>query len=174
MPVITSDSLVRVQVYGALAYGARGLYYYCWGHGIWNMPHPLQVEGRGTPTVNYNVVKATNADAAVWGAALLRARHVGALSSSADIDAARANDAASSGSGSSPPPPSSRHSSRAKATPVGPGKAVTTLAPDMLVGVFSDGALFKAVCTAWAVRSVSRGCSAFRHLLVCFCFPSHH
>ena len=65
VPIIRSDSLVRVQVYTALAYGARGLYYYCWvrcslplppfslisaarsplrrgrweqGHGIWNMP----------------------------------------------------------------------------------------------------------------------------------------
>ena len=28
--VIKSDSLVRVQVYGALAFGSRGLYYYCW------------------------------------------------------------------------------------------------------------------------------------------------
>ena len=54
--VIRSDSLVRVQVYAALAYGARGLYYYCWGHGIWNMPsnpEDNQGIGRGTPTPNY-------------------------------------------------------------------------------------------------------------------------
>ena len=35
---ITSPSLTRVQAYGALAYGARGLYYYCWGNGIWQFP----------------------------------------------------------------------------------------------------------------------------------------
>jgi hypothetical protein len=29
-PNVRSDSLVRVQVYGAIAYGSRGLYYYCW------------------------------------------------------------------------------------------------------------------------------------------------
>ena len=27
---IESDSLVRIQVYSALAFGSRGLYYYCW------------------------------------------------------------------------------------------------------------------------------------------------
>jgi len=36
-PNVRSDSLVRVQVYGAIAYGSRGLYYYCW------------VRGSGTP-----------------------------------------------------------------------------------------------------------------------------
>jgi hypothetical protein len=27
---ITSDSLIYVQVYGALAFGSKGLDYYCW------------------------------------------------------------------------------------------------------------------------------------------------
>ena len=42
----------------------------CWGHGIWNMPSNPQDNqgiGRGTPTENYEPVKATNADALVWG-----------------------------------------------------------------------------------------------------------
>ena len=30
VPSIESDSLVRIQVYSALAFGSRGLYYYCW------------------------------------------------------------------------------------------------------------------------------------------------
>jgi len=50
---IASDSLVRWQVYAALAYGSRGLYYYCWGHGIVNWP-------AGTPGPNYPFVKVKN------------------------------------------------------------------------------------------------------------------
>ena len=60
---IVSDSLVRLQVYAALSFGARGLYYYCWGHGIWNISSGDQFHVRGTPTPNYAVVKAANADA---------------------------------------------------------------------------------------------------------------
>ena len=77
VPVINSDSLVRVQVFAAIAYGARGLYYYCWGHGIWNMPHPSQVSGRGTPTLNYEDVAKANKDAKVWGQRLLGKRRFG-------------------------------------------------------------------------------------------------
>ena len=77
VPDINSDSLVRVQVFSALAYGARGLYYYCWGHGIWNMPHPSQVAGRGTPTPNYADVARANKDAMVWGTRLLGAKRLG-------------------------------------------------------------------------------------------------
>lgn len=102
------------------------------------MPHPNQVVGRGSPTVNYEVVKATNADAAVWGSKLIRSRHVGAISNAADIQEAAAKDryaSSSSSPSSSPPAPHSR----ARATPAGPGKAVTHLERKMLVGVFSDG-----------------------------------
>jgi hypothetical protein len=52
---LASPSLVRVQVYSALAYGMKGLYYYCWGEGIWNVT--TQFYGPGNPTPNYNVVK---------------------------------------------------------------------------------------------------------------------
>ena len=47
------------------------------GHGIWNMPsnpEDNQGIGRGTPTENYPVVKATNADAAVWGDLLIKSK----------------------------------------------------------------------------------------------------
>ena len=47
------------------------------GHGIWNMPsnpEDNQGIGRGTPTANYPVVKATNADAAVWGDLLIKSK----------------------------------------------------------------------------------------------------
>jgi hypothetical protein len=36
---------------------------YCWGHGIWNMPKNAQDNqgiGRGNPTENYPIVKATS------------------------------------------------------------------------------------------------------------------
>ena len=75
-----SDSLLRAQVHLALAYGARGLYYYCWGdNGLWNLTAPDAFSGHGEPMPNYFVAKALNADALVWGTTLLGARHVGAL-----------------------------------------------------------------------------------------------
>ncbi len=78
---LASASLVRVQVYSALAYGMKGLYYYCWGNGIWNVSAPGANTGAapGTPTPNYNVVRAINKDAAVFGKALLKANHLGAI-----------------------------------------------------------------------------------------------
>ena len=82
--MLASATLVRVQAYAALAYGARGLYYYCWGNGIWRLPTTTggpwgQWHGRGEPTSNYETVKRVNADARVWGEALLSAHHVGAI-----------------------------------------------------------------------------------------------
>ena len=75
-----SDSLMRVQVFSAIAYGARGLYYYCWGDGgLWDIERPDQYAGPGKPTPNYETARAANADALVWGKALLKARHVGAV-----------------------------------------------------------------------------------------------
>lgn len=83
--VVTAPTLVRVQAYGSLAYGARGLFYYCWGNGIWRLPNVTgaggQFSGRGEPTTNYETVKRINADAAVWGTTLLSVRHVGAIRS---------------------------------------------------------------------------------------------
>jgi len=78
-PNLRSAPLVRVQAYGAVAYGARGLNYYCWGNGIWNIPQPNQQSGPGTPTVIYDVVRRTNADLTIWGQLLMKSRHVGAI-----------------------------------------------------------------------------------------------
>ena len=74
---IRSDSLVRVQVYSAVASGARGLYYYCWGHGIWNSTAASENFNPSSIHSNYEVVRRTNADAQVWGTLLLGSRHVG-------------------------------------------------------------------------------------------------
>ena len=68
-----SDSLIRVQVYGAIAYGARGLYYFDWVFWIWG---PAFNNATGS---NYDSVKKVNADAATWGTMLLNSRHVGAV-----------------------------------------------------------------------------------------------
>ena len=54
-----SDSLVRVQVFSALAYGARGVIYYCWHDGVWNS---TATDANFRPLSNYNVAKRTNAD----------------------------------------------------------------------------------------------------------------
>lgn len=76
---IRSDSLVRVQVYSALAFGTHGLDYYCWGHGIWEMAEPLQVAAKGKPSANYPFVVVANADARKWGSMLIKSRHVGVI-----------------------------------------------------------------------------------------------
>ena len=36
---LASASLVRIQVYSAIAYGMKGLYYYCWGARVHNRRH---------------------------------------------------------------------------------------------------------------------------------------
>lgn len=58
---------MHLKVYGAMAYGARGLYYYCWGHGIVEWPS-------GKPGPNYPTVVTANADAAKWGKMLIQQR----------------------------------------------------------------------------------------------------
>lgn len=66
-PNLRSPSLVRVQAYSAVAYGMRGLYYYCWGNGIWNLETPDQFSGPGSPSSIYDVVRRSNADLKIWG-----------------------------------------------------------------------------------------------------------
>jgi len=131
---VRSDSLIRVQVWSAIAYGSRGLYYYCpstrhlisrtrllapdsagdcasgWGNGIWNVS-TQGTGGAGWPTPNYAVVKAINADAQPWGTELLQGRHVGAIK--------RASDP-----------------SRDKSTPPAADLPVVAMDDELLVGVF--------------------------------------
>ena len=86
VPDISSDSLIRVQAFSAIAYGARGLYYYCCKcsrslcvsfrslkeaaasdeHGVWNATcsNPTPGACNYEPLANYMVVKKVNADAA--------------------------------------------------------------------------------------------------------------
>ena len=108
---IKSDSLIRVQVYSAIAYGARGLYYYCWSHGTFN----TSVGGdNSSPLSNYMVVKAVNADAAKMGTMVLNARHVGAIRT-----------------------PSNNKDDHS--VPPGSNRVVQAMDSHLLVGVFSDG-----------------------------------
>ena len=44
------------------------IYRYCWGEGLWTPD-----QDPGTPTRSYNVAKAVNADAAVFGKRPLKA-----------------------------------------------------------------------------------------------------
>ncbi|KAL1524011.1 hypothetical protein AB1Y20_018926 [Prymnesium parvum] len=83
---VRSDSLVRWMVYAAIAYGARGLNYYCWGGGVYyaqtcSCPGAAPPSGRqgcgcntskaGRPTPIYATVREVNADASAWGDLLL-------------------------------------------------------------------------------------------------------
>eukprot|EP01050_Picozoa_sp_SAG11_P009844 SAG11_NODE_956_length_6395_cov_2.617853_1_plen_1113_part_00 len=83
LTAIESDSFVRVQVYAALALGAKGINYYTWAGGVWNSGGTLPLphnQSKGIPGLNYPTVKTVNADAKVWGNLLVGARHVGAIS----------------------------------------------------------------------------------------------
>ena len=66
---IRSDSLVRWAAYSAVAFGAKGLYYYCWGGGIYWYNSDSSKPGR--PTSTYQTVVEANADAAAWGDEML-------------------------------------------------------------------------------------------------------
>ena len=55
---IVSDSLVRFQIYAALTFGSKGIYVYCWGIGVVNVPEHHDAAGHpwrlpGTPSVIY-------------------------------------------------------------------------------------------------------------------------
>eukprot|EP01052_Picozoa_sp_SAG31_P003854 SAG31_NODE_152_length_22216_cov_16.550029_15_plen_1048_part_00 len=83
LTTIESDSFVRVQVYAALALGAKGVDYYTWAAGVWNTSGTLPLphnQSKGIPGVNYPTVATVNADAQVWGNLLITAQHVGAIS----------------------------------------------------------------------------------------------
>ena len=66
---VRSDSLVRWMAYAAIAYGAKGLNWYCWGHGVWWINANNSLPGRPSPI--YQTVVEVNADAAAWGDELL-------------------------------------------------------------------------------------------------------
>lgn len=71
---VRSDSLVRWMGYGALAYGATGLNWYCWGGGIWWGPRfgtGDDMTKPGRPTPMYATVREVNADAGEWGDEML-------------------------------------------------------------------------------------------------------
>ena len=51
--VVRSESLTRFQGYAALAYGSKGIMWYCWGRGIWNFT-------TASPAPIYEAVKEFN------------------------------------------------------------------------------------------------------------------
>ena len=53
------------MAYAAIAYGAKGLNYYCWGGGIYWYNQNMSLAGRPSPS--YQTVKEINADASAWG-----------------------------------------------------------------------------------------------------------
>ena len=66
---VRSDSLLRWMAYSAIAYGATGLNYYCWGGGLWF--HNNDPNKPGKPTSMYATAREVNADAIAWGDELL-------------------------------------------------------------------------------------------------------
>ena len=61
---VRSDSLVRFQGYSALAYGSKGLMWYCWGRGVWNIT-------TAKPTEIYNSISQVNSQVKAWGPTVL-------------------------------------------------------------------------------------------------------
>ena len=85
------------------------------GHGIWNISGTdANQDARGTPGPNYPFVKASNADARVFGTRLLAARHVGAIANASTLNVMKTRDPA-------------------------PGLPVEAMFGNLIVGVFSDG-----------------------------------
>lgn len=111
---VISDSLIRIQAYSAVAYGARGLYWYCYGGAIWNESFTVPPSANYLPLANYQTVKGTNADLLKWGTLLLPTRFVGAVRRPSDSR----ND----------------HS-----VAPGPRQPVQAMDNELLVSVFSDG-----------------------------------
>lgn len=63
--LVRSESLVRFSAYSSLAYGAKGINWYCWGRGIYNLT-------TDSPTPIYDVVKNVNTKVLSWADDLLR------------------------------------------------------------------------------------------------------
>jgi hypothetical protein len=77
---ITSDSLIYLQVYGALAFGAKGLDYYCWGNAIWRVTVNGSSFAKGVAMSTYPHVRTANIDAQRWGTQLFNTTHHGVIS----------------------------------------------------------------------------------------------
>jgi hypothetical protein len=125
---IRSDSLVRVQVYSALAFGTQGLDYYCWGNGIWEIADGPLGAAKGKPSANYPFVVIANADAQKWGTMLIKSRHVGVIYS--NQTAAKEEEKADTHANEEEP-----LGLRAPASNL----PVIQADDDLIIGVFSDG-----------------------------------
>jgi hypothetical protein len=61
---VQAPNLVRFQAYSALAYGAKGLMWYCWANGAWDTV-------ANKPTAIYTALKDTNGRVLKWGPTVL-------------------------------------------------------------------------------------------------------
>ena len=128
---IRSDSLVRVQVYSALAFGTQGLDYYCWGNGIWELDDGPLGHAKGKPSANYPFVVIANADAQKWGTMLIKSRFVGVIYSNQTTTTAKGEEAADT-------------HAHEEERPLGVRAPASNLPviqadDDLIIGVFSDG-----------------------------------
>jgi len=69
MTYLPSDSLLRFPAYAAVAYGAQGIWYFCYGGGSleWTGNYTTEAEAQAALTPMYSVAKKTNHRIASWG-----------------------------------------------------------------------------------------------------------
>ncbi|MGC8666504.1 MAG: glycoside hydrolase [Chthonomonadales bacterium] len=117
---LPSDSLVRFPAYAAVAYGATGIFYFCYSGGAiervgpWNTPK----EARAALTNLYPVVQRINRRIAAWGPRVLQTASTGLFGT--------AFSAKTPAAGSASPEGLQRP---------GPGRLIDAMSSDLLAGV---------------------------------------
>jgi len=117
---LPSDSLVRFPAYAAVAYGAHGIFYFCYSGGNIERVGPWQTpkEARAALTNLYPVVQRINHRIAAWGPRVLGTTSTGLFGTAFAAKASGAPSAASEG-----------------LQRPGPGRLIDAMSPDLLAGV---------------------------------------
>lgn len=119
---LPSDSLVRFPAYAAVAYGAEGIFYFCYSGGNIERVGPWETaqDARSALTYLYPVVQRINRRIAQWGPLLLDAKSTGLFGTAFSAKTPAAN--ASFPEGLQKP---------------GPGRLVDAMSGDLLAGVLT-------------------------------------
>jgi len=131
MTYLPSDSLLRFPAYAAVAYGAQGIWYFCYGGGSleWTGTYTAEAEARAALTPMYAVAKKINHRIAAWGPMVMGRTSTGLFGT-----AFGAKDP------SWPfaiPEEETARSAEALAEP-GPGKLVEEMDDDLIAGVLTS------------------------------------
>jgi len=125
-----SDSLVRFPAYAALAYGAEGIWYFCYnGSSIQNQgPHQTDEEVRAALSPLYPVAQRINHRIAAWGPMLLGRTSTGLFGTAFDL-------------GKSAPSPSPTEQTQGPTaeglTAPSEGKLIAGMDDDLIVGILT-------------------------------------